>query len=231
MRADEAYISSIPLDARAIAIGKYSNGRPKRIEYYVGAEMVGLRLLSHDGHPELEYSYRAGKKHGWEYRWDRPPKLLSAKPYENGEEHGRAFQWADDGSLVGSYTMEHGTGTDLWWQERDGAVSLSEAIQMRDGLRHGQEWHLGGGDPSRLCSEKQYFNGEQHGVERQWNRNGRLVRGYPIYWIHDQRVMKKQYISAASMDETLHLFRSVDNLPHRDFPPLILESLVVRPTG
>jgi hypothetical protein len=223
--AEEAYVSSIPSEAVAKPIGKYSNGQPKQVEYYLGCEMVGRRSYNHNGDLEMEYSFRGGKRHAWAYRWDVPGKLLSATPYQDNVEHGTAYQWADDGSLLGAYTMVHGTGTDLWWNEWDGDVILAEAFQMRDGLRHGYEWWFYLSMPGKLSSEKHWYQGEQHGVERYWNVNGRLARGYPRYWIQDERVTKRQYVRAAAKDSTLPPFRAEDNLASRDFPPEVAESL------
>ena len=225
MDASEGYVSSIPVEAKTKATGKYDNGRPTRVEYYLGKEKVGLRIFSRDGDLEIEYSFRNGQYHGWSYRWDEPAKLLSATPYQDGVEHGTAYQWADDGRLLGTYRMEHGTGTDLWWEEWDGIVSLAEAFQMQDGLRNGHEWWFHTGKPGQLWIEKQWFTGKQHGIEREWNSKGRLSRGYPRYWIHDQRVAKRQYVRAAAKDPTLPPFRAEDNVPHRDFPPEIDQHL------
>lgn len=113
MNGKDAYKSTIPVEAIARPKGKHTNGKPTQIEYYLGEDRVGLRLYSYNGDPEQEYSLRNGAKHGWEYRFDTPGKLLSATPYENGAEHGTAYQWADNRTLIGTYTMDHGTGTDL----------------------------------------------------------------------------------------------------------------------
>jgi hypothetical protein len=227
--ADEAYISSIPLEAAAKPAGKYRGGQPKRIDYYLDRQMVGRRTYNHNGDLAMECSFHNGKRHGWAYRWDVPGKLLSATHYENDVEHGTAYQWADDGSLLGSYTMEHGTGTDLWWEVWDGAVNLAEAYQMLEGLRHGFEWWFWPGDRGRLSTEKHWHNGLQHGIERDWNYKGRLARGYPRYWIQDERVTKWQYVRGAVKDPTLPAFRTEDNTSSRDFPPEVQESLAGPP--
>jgi hypothetical protein len=74
-----------------------------------------------------------------QYRWDELGFLISAEPYEAGLAHGIAKQW-HQGQLIGSYTMVHGTGLDLWWQSSDRLIWLSEARYYRDGYRDGFEW-------------------------------------------------------------------------------------------
>jgi antitoxin component YwqK of YwqJK toxin-antitoxin module len=303
MNRDTFYKSSIPPEATPRPIGKYPNGRPKRIEFYIGKEMVGIRYYSHPGYIVDEYSKRDGKKHGWAYQWDRPEgidwseedeekaeseaalqfipteaiakvdqtyrngrpmwihyfigehlvgqrfvardgsilkeyayydgeiqdeyarfggavRLSSAIPYEDGIKHGTAYQWAHDGRLMGTFTMERGTGTDLWWQElMDGEILLTEAWEEADGLCHGHEWWFHYCLPSELWIEKKWFKGNRHGIEREWNTEGKVKRGWPKYWVHDQQVDKRKYLRAAAKDPTLPAFRAEDNLPYRDFPP------------
>ena len=88
------------------------------MEYFVGRSIVGCRLFNSDGELQLDCGIGRGRRHGREYRLDLPGKLLSATAYKNGLEHGVARQWSDDGELIGTYRMKHGTGVDLWWQAR-----------------------------------------------------------------------------------------------------------------
>ncbi len=220
-----AYVSGVPADAIATVTRTHEGGSPERVEYFVDNDLVGIRFLSRDGDLEVEYSHRNGKRHGWHYRWDEPGKLRSTTCYVDDVEHGTAYQWADDGRLIGTYTMVHGTGTDLWWEEWDGTINLAEAYEERDGKRHGHEWWFHSGMPGHLSIEKQWHDGQQYGIEREWNPNGRLRRGYPRYWIHDQRVTRRKYLRAAAKDSTLPPFRPEDNAPARAFPLLVAENL------
>src|SRR5437870_4791787 len=111
LRAETAYISSIPAEAVEKRMGR-------RADYFLKGKNVGLRYFLRSGELVCEYSFRNGVKHGWFYRWHEAGKLLSAAHYENGVEHGTAYQWGRDGRVIGTYTMEHGTGIDLWWQDR-----------------------------------------------------------------------------------------------------------------
>jgi antitoxin component YwqK of YwqJK toxin-antitoxin module len=309
MCRDTFYHSSIPPEATARPIGKYRNGRPKRIEYYIGKELVGVRCFAHTGDIENERSYRNGEIHGWEYRWDAPSelvwsadyveesenettrqsipeeaiarvyqtyrngrpkwihyyvgeelvgkryfnpdgeigmelaysdiamrgendqldsrsKLISATPFYDGFEHGTAYQWAKDGRLIGTYTMEHGTGTDLWWNELMNCdVILAEARQIVKSLWHGYEWWFYSIQPSQMWIEKQWFAGNLHGIEREWNLKARLSRGWPKYWIHGKQVDKRKYLRAAAKDPTLPAFRPENNHPRREFPPEVAQHL------
>ena len=73
----------------------------------------------------------------------------------------------------------------------------------------------------RRIEEKHWFNGQWHGIEREWNFKNKLSRGYPKYWVRGDAVTKRQYIAAARKDVTLPLFRPKDNSPKREFPPEI----------
>lgn len=223
MDRDSMYVTSIPADARVKVTAKYGKIGPKRAEYYIGEERVGVREFFITGEPEVEWSWRNGQPHGWQYRWHEPGKLLSCEFYEDGRAHGTAYQWAHDGRMIGSYTMEHGTGLDLWWQDLEGDVTLSEAYQYRDGARNGYEWWFY--DGRRLSIEKHWSNGVEHGIERQWNPGGGLCRGYPRYFVRGERVTRRQYLAACRTDTALPTVRPEDNAPHREFPPEVAAHL------
>lgn len=224
-----AYVSSIPPEEREKITGIFPDRSPVSAEYYLGKELVGQRRYHRSGKLINERSFRNGQRHGWEYRWDRPGELLSATPYENGVEHGTAYQWGHSGRLIGTYTMEHGTGIDLWWQEReDGSITLTEVYYMHAGLGHGYVWHFH--EPGKLRSEQRWHQGKQHGIERRWRwQRGNLERGYPRYWVQDERVTKRQYLRAMKSDPNLPPFRQEENLPEREFPPEIARHLKCYP--
>ena len=225
MNRKDAYQSSIPEQAREKITQKHGNGSKKQAEYYVGKENVGLRTFYPCGALEGEYSFRNGVKHGWEYRWDSPNELLSATSYENGLEHGTAYQWDGDGPSIGSYKMEHGTGIDLWWNVwSDGSIDLSEVYHYVKGARHGFEWHFFGQD--KLSEEKHWREGMLQGIEREWNFEGGLRRGFPRYWLNNERVTRAKYLRAAAQDAALPPFRPEENKPVREFPPLVARHLL-----
>jgi hypothetical protein len=222
---DHAYISHIRPEAEERIINSYPDGTKKEAEYWLNGERVGFRRFHTTGELEGEVPYENGVRHGTEYRWDAPGKLLSAEPYEHGTPHGTAHQWAEDGRLIGTYTLERGTGIDMWWQERpDGSVYLAEVRFMRDGRPHGFEWWLDE-DQQSVWIERHWSHGTLHGIEREWNVQKRLCRGYPRYWVEGERVTKRQYVQAAAQDPNLPPFRPEENQPSRRFPPEVAEYL------
>ncbi|MDI1451487.1 hypothetical protein [Polyangium sp. 6x1] len=218
------YRSFIPKTATERVVAFYPDGVRRRAEYSVGDESVGTRYFHETGEPYWEIPLRRGIKHGTEYHWVWPGALSSAEPYVDGLPHGTAKQWID-GQLVGTYKMVRGTGIDFWWQLRgDGARYLSEVRYLRDGHREGFEWWLED-DERRVYEESHFRKGLLHGIERQWNRNGKLRRGYPKYWVNGKQVSKRAYLAACKRDPTLPPFRESDNAPERQFPPEIVKEL------
>ena len=61
-----------------------------------------------------------------------------------------------------------------------------------------------------------------HGIERSWNQQGLLHRGYPRYWLNDARVTKSQYVRACADDPALPPFHERDNRPQRRFPSEVI---------
>lgn len=219
------YRSSIPDNAEERIIETYEDGSKAHAEYWLDGQRVGVRYFFESGELSSEVGLRDGRYHGVDYRWDVPGILISAIPYENGHEHGTAHQWGHDGTYLGSYTMEHGTGIDLWRSEcKGGSPTLSEVRYYRDGQRHGFEWWING-DQCSVYEEGHYVNGQPHGILRHWNQHGRLRRGYPQYYVQGKRVTKRQYLRAGQLDPSLPHFSPEDNLPTRTFPPEIAQHL------
>ena len=214
LTAKPIYLSSIPADAKEVA-----KDGARQVNYFIGSDKVGYRYFKSDSVLTDERAYRGVHPYKHAYTWHSSGAMHSCETFDaEGVPHGTAYQWADDGRLIGSYTLVHGTGVDLWWTPwDDGTAQLSEIHMMRDGARHGYEWWL---DENEVpYSERHWQNFAEHGIEREWNSAGRLRRGYPRYWLHGQRVRKDRYVRAAAKDDTLPPFRAEENLPARQFPP------------
>ncbi len=90
-------------------------------------EVVGQRAYGEEGQLVTETPLRNGSKHGREYQWDDDGRLSLIEPYVNGKIHGIAKQYGRDGSVIGTYSIRHGTGYDIWRvEEEDGAINISE---------------------------------------------------------------------------------------------------------
>ena len=218
------YRSSIPKLATERVLARYPSGAKQRAEYLLGPDLVGTRHFHETGEPSSETPLKQGRPHGLTYRWDMPGVLLSTEPYVDGLPHGTARQW-ENGQLLGTYDMVHGTGVDLWWgRHPDGERFLAEARYLRDGHREGFEWWIHD-DQRRVYEERHCRRGELHGIERVWDMEGRLRRGYPKYWVNGAQVSKRAYVSGCRRDATLPPFRDHEGAPERRFPPEILEAL------
>jgi antitoxin component YwqK of YwqJK toxin-antitoxin module len=224
--------STIPSGARPKVVARFSSGAPRRIEFWLRRKIVGYRSLHESGEVEFDYSIQNGLRDGLEWRFDLPGVLVSLIPYRNGREHGTAKQYDDNGKLIGTYRMVHGTGIDLWRSTNfdDGSIILSEVHYLKEGTPHGFEWWIND-DQSSVYEEKHWRNGCLHGIERQWNSNGKLRHGYPKYYVDDQKVTKRQYIRAAERDPTLPRWRKSENFPLRRFPAEITSHLGRRRKG
>lgn len=223
--SDPRYTTCIPHRAAEHVIRTYPNGCKEHAEYVIDGDVVGWRHWDEQGHLSREMPLKKGVAHGTEYSWYFDGILTSAEPYFEGKAHGIARQWSHDGKLLGSYTMLHGTGIDLWWQEReDGTSYVSEVYYLQDGQRHGFEWWLKHNQRS-VSVERHWSQNLLHGIEREWGARGGLCRGYPRYWIHGKRVSKRDYECAAATD--LPKYLAGENSPIRIFPSEIRERLTL----
>lgn len=214
------YRSSIPKAAQERVIATYLKSPQKyKTEYVLNGKVVGVRFFEENGNLMSETPLKNGLTHGTQYFF-LDGKLDFSEHFHNGLAHGTAKQWSEDGKLIGTYTMRHGTGLDLWRCKRNwgnGSVFLSEARYFKDGHIHGFEWWINE-DQKSVNHERHFSEDRYHGIERVWNGEGRLKRGYPKYWIKGRQVTKRQYIKECAKDSFLPQFREKDNLPRRKFP-------------
>jgi antitoxin component YwqK of YwqJK toxin-antitoxin module len=211
-----AYRSAIAKIAREHVTARHANGGKASAKYTVRGSIVGYRSFHENGALESERPVKAGNTHGTTYRWDIPGELLSAEPYDNGLPHGIARQWDSDGTCIGMYSMVRGTGIDLWWESKD---KLAEVHHLKDGVLFGLEWWIAKHRADHLVlSEERHWKNGLHGIQRIWNPQGRLKRGYPKYHVSGQVVRKSQYLLSCGNDPSLPRFRKIDNRPRRKLP-------------
>jgi len=226
------YRSLIPKTAQEHIVSTHkSNGQKQKVEYLLNGELVGIRWIDEDGEMGMETPYKNGLAHGTQYYFDADfdgtLRVTFAEPYRGGLAHGMARQWSNDGKrIIGTYTMKHGTGIDLWrnWSYESKSYYLSEVRYVRNGKWHGFEWWLNENQKT-IHSENHFWEDLQHGIQRKWNSKGRLMRGYPRYWVNNERVFKRQYLRARAKDCNLPPFREADNLPQRMFPAEVLAAI------
>lgn len=202
------------------------------MECVLNRKVVGFRWFDEEGHLSSEWPLNDGLLHGTMFEFDFGLRELGmvtfAEPYRNGLAHGKARQWSnEDGTLIGTYSMKNGTGLDLWrnWSFERNMYVLSEARFIKSGRRHGFAWWLNE-DQKSVYKESHYWEGLQHGILREWNRLGKLKRGYPKYWVHDKPVSKRQYLRARIEDAGLPAFSEADNVPRRKFPSEVLAAVI-----
>jgi len=197
------------------------------IECILNGQVVGLRAYDSEGILRVETPLKDGNKHGREYVWDEQGVLESVEPFVEGQLHGVAKQYNRRGKVMGTYRFVHGNGYDIWRCERaDGTIAISEIFSVQNSMLHGYEWWLRA-DQRSVSHERHWQQAKVHGIERMWNKEGRLKRGYPKYWIRGKAVRKRAYLRAAEKDTTLPRFREKDNRPQRRFPEEIENLLLV----
>ena len=223
--------SSIPLDSVEKPVREYKNSplqHDRVTACFLNGPLVGQRVYNREGSMILETPIRDGLKQGWEFTWDDDGQLLLTEPYVKDKIHGTAKQYGREGNVIGTYTIIHGTGFDIWRQENeDQTIFVSEIHSLHDGVPHGYEWHFASSQGDLWC-ERYWSMGKTHGIERIWNGKGRLRRGYPKFYLLDQAVLKRKYLKLSLTDRTLPTYREEDNLPDRIFPPEIQELMSSR---
>ena len=190
---------------------------------FLNGILVGQRVYNREGLMVLETPIKNGLKHGREFTWDDDGKLRLIEPYVKGKIHGTAKQYGREGNVIGTYTLIHGTGFDIWRQENEGrTIFVSEIHSLQDGVLHGYEWHFAASQQDLWC-ERYWYMGKIHGIERIWNSKGKLRPGYPRFYVLDQAISRKKYLKLALSDETLPIYREEENLTSRNLPTEIQE--------
>ena len=226
---DKRYTSSIPKHAKERVTVRFPNGSTNVANYLVRGKVVGEWIWDEVGNVSMEIPYKKGQVHGIQYGWYFDGILTVAIPYHNGKEHGIAKQWDESGKLIGTYSMKHGTGIDLWREQRfDGhSCCLSEVRYMKDGDRHGVEWWIDQ-DQKTVYEERHFKIVKLHGIERSWNSQNRLRRGHPKYFVEGEQVTKRQYLNVSKTDPSLPRYHERDTRPARTFPPEISRRLLFK---
>jgi len=103
-------------------------------------------MLHRNGVVAVEENFSGHKLHGRRRTWHRNGQLATEEFYFDGQLHGIVRQWNENGKLLGSFRMEHGTGTQ-------------------------KSWH----DNGRLNQEFTTVEGEFCGRSRLWLRDGTLI--------------------------------------------------------
>ena len=162
----------------------------------------------------IEAGWRNGRLHGPFLAFHENGVVRWATHYVAGREHGVSRQFDENGKLIGTYKMNHGTGVDLYFYN---SGKLSEERYIVNGERDGFErwWNE---DGHTIWLESHFKDGLEHGIHRKWNVKGRLRRGYPKYFIRGKAIPKRVYVKNCETDSSLPKFHQRDNKPNRKQP-------------
>jgi hypothetical protein len=105
------------------------------------------RFYYRNGHLQAEVREVGGEFHGFNRTWHHNDQLAEELHYRHGLLHGLSRQWDEKGRLLGSFTLNHGTGTQRYWHQN-----------------------------GKLRLEINSLNGKFHGRMRLWLRDGTLVQ-------------------------------------------------------
>ncbi len=75
------------------------------------------RTLHRNGVVAVEEHLRGQTLHGRRRTWHHNAQLATEEFYRDGRLHGLCRQWNERGRLLGTYRMEHGTGTQISWHD------------------------------------------------------------------------------------------------------------------
>src|SRR5687767_1327136 len=111
---EERAISPIPDNAVEVITETYDSGGKMRAVHLIDGKEVGCRQWEESGALGIEFGLKDDVKHSLYRNWFSDGDLSEDTWYHEGKEHGEHRQFLD-GVCIGTYTMEHGTGIDLWY--------------------------------------------------------------------------------------------------------------------
>lgn len=179
-------------------------------EYFLKGRVVARVYFHATGAIDWEMHFdETGRMHGLErHEFENGATKYQAR-WVHGLQHGLQKQWNENGQLLVATRFHRGTGVDLWFD----CDRLSEERTFVAGRRHGVErWWA---TAETVWHESYYSEGLKHGIEREWTAKGRLIRGFPRYFLRGEQVTKRQYEKGRLLDPTLLGNRAADNLPNR----------------
>ena len=103
----------------------------------------------------------AGDFHGLNRTWHHNGQLAEELRYHHGRLHGTCRQWDEKGRLLGSFTMNDGTGTQFYWHQNgklrleinsfDGKFFGRMRLWLRDGTLVQETYYISNVDVTRAA--------------------------------------------------------------------------------
>ncbi len=201
----------MPENAIEEILMSWASGAKKSAYYYHDGQKVGYRWWDEDGHLSIEYCIEHDKMHGLFRTWHDNGTIEHETTYFEGKEHGISTQYDPGGRSIGTYEMNFGTGVDLWYYAPG---IIAEERHYKDSNRDGYErwWNT---DNQSIYRESHFRGGLEHGIFRVWNREGKLCRGFPAYFVDGKKVSKRSYLKTSEGDRSLPNYLADEDRPHR----------------
>jgi antitoxin component YwqK of YwqJK toxin-antitoxin module len=138
-------------------------------------KIYGVKKVYHrdNGKLRMEIPYEAGLRQGVARTYDLPGHLLKTTPYKDGRIEGKVIEFYP------------------------GARQQRKVIPFRGGKVHGlvREYYEDGAIKREIAARNDLF----HGVERQFDEAGNLVR--QRYWLDDEIVSREEHLRAIERKE------------------------------
>ena len=119
------------------------------------------RVYYRNGGIRAEIKEVEGQFHGPYRIWHYNGQLAEELRYQQGRLHGTSRQWDENGRLLGSFTMNDGSGTQRYWHQNgvlrieadscDGKFHGRTRIWLRDGMLIGENYYVNGTDATRAA--------------------------------------------------------------------------------
>jgi hypothetical protein len=146
------------------------------------------RFYYRNGQIRMESREVEGKFYGLNRAWHCNGQLAEELNYQDGLLHGLCRQWDENGHLLGSFKMNHGTGTQRYWHQNgklrvemnslNGKFFGRMRLWLRDGTLIQENYYISNVDVTRavyLKAARKHPDWPQHEGERV----GRIVREGP----------------------------------------------------
>jgi hypothetical protein len=184
----------------------------------VGRRRVAELMWMPDGRLLYEMGLdEKGRRDGMEVERHEAGGVAWCAQWVHGKQHGLTMQFDARGRPVLVMEFVRGRGTDIWM----GCGVVSEIREMEHGTLHGTvRW----GSARRPWCEERFFGGLRHGIFREWE-DGALRRGFPRFYVKDERVARSVYLAAQKRDGSLPRYDERDDANERPMPVVVREAL------